>query len=153
VPDLVAGSIIRAGDFPPTVDDSQAGSYTVTSTTLGITTSGGTYVDCGVAFVAPTTGRILIHHAADLSNASAGDFVLVDIVVREGSTVGSGTAFFTGSGPTAIYTTSGSRHRWGVENMLEGLTPYDTYNVRLEHRVTAGTGTILRRTVIVKPAT
>lgn len=153
MPDLLAGSTVRALDTPPTVDDSQAGSYTVTSTTLGVATSGGTYVDCGIAFTAPTTGRVTIFHSADLSNASGGDFCLVDIVVREGGTVGAGTSFFTGSGPTAIYTTSGTRHRWGTANLLDGLTPGDTYNVRLEHRVTAGTGTILRRTVIVAPAT
>jgi hypothetical protein len=41
----------------------------------------------------------------------------------------------------------------GATTFVNGLTPGASYNVRLLHRVSANTGTIALRELIVEPAT
>jgi hypothetical protein len=154
LPDLLAGTTVNALDTPPTVQDAEVGSYTFTNTTFGVGTTGGTYADCGVAFVACTTGRAKIDWSAQLSNGSAGVGAIVAPVVREGSTVGSGTVVHAASLDEMLQVVGTSADRIGTAILVEGLTAGDTYNVRLEHRVgSASTGTAVRRIVIVAPAT
>src|SRR5690606_2822805 len=158
MPDLLAGTKVKAIDTPPTVSDSQTGLFTFTSTTYGVSVTSGTYADCGVAFVAPTTGRVLVKLAGYVRSSAANSAALVAPVIREGATVGSGTVVVSGSDLNSIQVSgSGSNtdgHRVGAEALIEGLTPGAIYNVRLEHRVSGSTtGTVTRRTVIVAPAT
>lgn len=152
MPDMLAGSTVRAIDTPPTVEDTQADSYTFTNTTFGIGTTGGTYNDCGVAFVAPTTGRVKIDYAALLSNTGTNG-TRVAPVVREGGTVGSGTIAVASSDANAVTNAAQFGILAGRALLVEGLVAGSTYNVRLDHRVTAGTGTAQFRSVIVAPAT
>jgi hypothetical protein len=154
LPDLLAGSTVNALDTPPTVQDAEAASYTFTNTTFGVATTGGTYADCGVAFVAPTTGRVKIDWSAQLDNGTAGIAAIVAPVVRTGGTVGSGTVIHAASLDEMLQVVGTSAHRNGTAILVESLTPGDTYNVRLEHRVgSASTGTAQRRIVIVAPCT
>lgn len=151
MPDLLAGTKVLAQDTPPTEADYEAGSYTFTNTSFGVTTTGGTYADCGTAFIAPTSGRVLINFAAQLSHSGTGS-AIISPVIREGSTVGSGTVFQAASDDTMIQTVGSNAHRHGAAILVEGLTPGDTYNVRLEHKMfSAGTATAVRRQVIVQP--
>ena len=153
MPDLNAGSKVKGLDTPPPVDDAQAGQFTFTVTSYGVATTGGTYADCGVAFVAPTTGRVKISVAAVLVNSTAGVGTLISPVVREGGTIGSGTTVKAATDNDCLQVNGTSGMRTSVFVMVEGLTPGDTYNVRLEHRVTANTGTATRRYVLVEPLT
>lgn len=148
--DWLAGEPVPA--LPPTVNDSQNDSFTFDSSTLGVDADSGTYADCGVAFLAPSTGRILVLFGGDLDNSGA-QFTVLAPVLRTGATVGSGTNVGDGDPEYALYT-NGDRYRAGSYWYVEGLTPGDPYNVRLEHRTTGGatTGTILRRNVTVVPA-
>ncbi|MGH9248617.1 MAG: hypothetical protein ACRD0W_03745 [Acidimicrobiales bacterium] len=158
MPDLLAGTTVNALDSPVTVADSEPGSFTFTNTTYGIGTTGGTYVDCGVAFVAPTTGRVLLHYSCNIANSSTASTLMAP-VVREGGTVGSGTTFLVALDDNAvtILPTAGVAAALiygGRPLLVTGLTPGSTYNVRLEHRVSAGSpGTLARRAVTVSPAT
>ena len=152
MPDLLAGTIVNALDVPTTVSNVQDGSFTFNLTTFGIDADTGTYVDCGVAFTAPTTGRVLVPFKGDLFNDTAAQFTVLSFVIREGSTVGSGTVFLAASDSRAIVNTGTSPVQAGITELVTGLTPGTVYNVRLEHRVGANIGTILRRTVIVAPA-
>src|SRR5215510_3899189 len=93
MPDLLAGTIVNALDTPSAVDNAQSGQFTFNATTYGIDNDSGTYVDCGVAFTAPTTGRVLIFINADGFNDTAAQFTAMSFVVRTGSTVGSGSVF------------------------------------------------------------
>ena len=158
MPDLLAGSKVKAIDTPPTVSDSQADLFTFTATTYGVAVTSGTYADCGVAFVAPTTGRVIVKTIGFLRASAAGLGALVAPVIREGATVGSGTVVVAANDMNAIQANgTGSNTdgcRLGAEALIEGLTPGGIYNVRLEHRVNgSGIGTATRRTVIVAPAT
>ena len=153
MPDLVAGSTVKALDTPVTVTDAEPGSYTFTNTTFGVGTTGGTYADCGVSFVAPTTGRVMLHYAGELSNNNGLSRTQVAPVVRTGGTVGSGTVVLAASQDEAVQVFGTTPHRTGVSTLVSGLTPGDPYNVRLEHRVDGNQGTALRRRVTVVPAT
>ena len=152
--DFLAGQTLTPLHFPPTVTNFQVGSFTFNATTFGTDNDSGTYVDCGVAFVAATTGRALINFGGSTDNDTAAAFTIMAPVVRAGGTVGSGTTFLAASDDEALSVGSTVAMRLAPPAVLvTGLTPGDTYNVRLEHRVSAGIGTLLRRRVTVAPAT
>jgi hypothetical protein len=153
MPDLLAGTIVNALDTPPTVENEQTGSFTFNATTYGIDADSGTYVDCGVAFTAPTTGRVRIDFGGNLRNDTAAQFAALSFVVRTGSTVGSGTVFQAASDDKSIVGTGTDPTTSSRQDLVSGLTPGDVYNVRLEHRAGANNGIILRRFVVVSPAT
>lgn len=151
--DLLAGTTITALDTPPTVTNVQTGSYTFTITAWGVATTGGTYVDCGVAFTACTTGRALLRYDAHLLNSTTAGTQIAP-VVRTGSTVGSGSTVVAATVDNMIQVQGTSGHRYGGHLLVTGLTAGSAYNVRLEHQVSsASTGTALRRSVTVAPAT
>lgn len=151
MPDFLAGQTLTALHFTPSVSDEEPDAFTCTNTSYGVTTTGGTYNDCGVAFMAPPTGRVLINYNAQSSNTSVS--TLVSPVIREGATVGSGVTVSAASDDDSIAGQASNEHRRGATRLVSGLTPGDSYNVRLEHRVSGGTGSIRRRSVIVAPAT
>lgn len=151
--DFLAGQVLTSGHFPPTVSNLQTGSFTFNATTFGIDADTGTYVDCGVAFVAPTTGRVKIDFAGTFDNDTSTAFTIMTPVVRTGSTVGSGTTVFAASDDEAISLGGTEAARFGSHTFVSGLTPGNVYNVRLEHRVSAGIGTLVRRRVTVSPFT
>lgn len=156
MPDLLAGTLITALDTPPTVEDQEAGSFTFNATAAwGIDADAGTYVDCGVAFTAPTTGRVKVDWRGELDNNTAGSWTGLSYVVRTGNVVGSGTTFQVADHSRAIITYNPTHGEFGMSDLVTGLTPGDAYNVRLEHLVGGGgaTGTLLRRAVTVTPAT
>ena|SRR5690606_11436361 len=151
MPDLLAGSTVRALDTPPAASDAQLDGFSFTNTTYGTGVSSGTYVDCGTAFMAPTTGRVLVILSGEILNAS-GATTRMAPVVREGPVIGSGAVIVpandvnsvTNQGSTAILTAQVA--------LIENLSPGETYNVRLEHRVSGGTGTLRNRRVVVIPS-
>lgn len=146
--DFLDGQTLTAGHFPVTKGDRQNGSFTFNATTYGVDNDSGTYADCGKAFVASVTGRALLLYKGWFSNSGA-NFTLMTPVVREGSTVGSGTSFLAASDDNAIGFNNAGQYAFGGDYFLEGLTPLATYNVRLEHRATGGIGTIQRRSVTI----
>ncbi|MDQ7910266.1 hypothetical protein RB614_37810 [Phytohabitans sp. ZYX-F-186] len=148
MPELRAGTVITGTDVPTMVSAIVTGLESPTSTSFiaGSAT-------CGVAFVAPTTGRVLIEWRANLDN-STNAFTIVAPEVRTGSSVGSGTVVLAASDVNALYGFGTNELGFGCFVPLDGLTPGESYNVRLMHRVTSGTGTIQNsREVIVLPLT
>lgn len=152
MPDFLAGQTLTPLHFPPTVSNEQAGSFTFTITSFGVTTASGTYADCGVAFLGPATGRVVVDFGGNVLNSGASS-TLLGFVIRLGATVGSGSVFEAASNAAAVGMQGTSAVKGGRSFLVDGLTPGDPYNVRLEHRVTAGTGTCSERNVIVRPAT
>lgn len=124
------------------------GSFTTTSTSF--TVVGGLF--CAVAFVAPASGKVLVHHVAELYNNTGGAYTGVGLQVATDPTFGAGTVVFAAGFDNAVFIqnpTTGVRA--GVSNLVTGLTPGADYNATLYHAVTAGIGTIVRRAVIVTP--
>jgi hypothetical protein len=150
MPDFLAGQTLTALHFTPGVADTQSDSFSFDGTTYGVDADSGTYNDCGAAFVAPNSGRVLIHWAGRLDNSGANS-TSISPVVREGTSVGSGTSVLAADLNNSVLNIGTDERRIGASYLLEGLTPGDDYNVRLEHRVSAGTGTIQGRHVAVVP--
>jgi hypothetical protein len=151
MPDLLAGTTVRGLDFPKAVSDRGDTSFDATNTTFGTASTGGTYDEVGVVFTAPTSGRVAIHTAARLKNTAAGNGTLAAPEIRIGSTIGSGTAVQAIGDGHGVADYSGAFSRQGATTYVEGLTPGSSYNVRLLHRVSAGTGSIALRELIVVP--
>lgn len=154
MPDLLAGTIIQANDTPPMVTNAQTGSFTFNSTTYGIDADSGTYVDCGAAFTACTTGRAIVGLVFGGVNNTASVNNVMSFVIRAGSTVGAGAVFLAADDTRAVYDAPGSVAgiAVGATFGVTGLTPGSVYNIRLEHRVTGGIATIYSRSVTVSPA-
>ncbi|GAA2298248.1 hypothetical protein GCM10010402_66050 [Actinomadura luteofluorescens] len=152
MPDLLAGTVVKAEDTPRTKSARGDSSFTATITGFGVGTTSGTYEEGAVVIVAPTTGRIKIHTAARMTNSSTGG-TLVAPEIRAGDVIGSGTAVQTIGDGHGVSHYGASFARCGAATFVEGLTPGASYNVRLLHRASANTATIALRELIVEPAT
>lgn len=152
MPDLLAGSTVRALDTPPAVSDTQLDGFSFTNTTYGVGSTDGTYVDCGTAFMAPTTGRVLVILSAQIVNAAVNTTRMAP-VVREGPVIGSGAVIVPANDVNSIANQGPNTAVLAAQvALIENLSPGETYNVRLEHRVSGGTGTLWNRRVVVIPS-
>lgn len=147
---VAAGHRLTTLDFLPTESDTQDDSFSFDSGTFGVDADSGTYVTCGVAFLAPFSGKVKIDFAAALDHATTASTEVCP-VVREGSVIGSGATIVAASSAIAIRNVGTDDRRFGAHIFVEGLTPGDDYNVRLEHRTSGGTATVQRRIVTVIP--
>lgn len=150
MPDLLAGTTVYAADTPPTVGSIVDPSFSCTITTYGTAASAGSYSECAVTFTAPTTGRVTIHLSARMVNTTATDGTMVCTETREGSVIGSGT-IVDGVGDRGPSNYGVELGRSGTSHLVSGLTPGAAYNCRVLHKVTAGTGSIALRELIVRP--
>lgn len=121
-------------------------SYTPTLTTAGV---------LGVAFVAPTSGKVAVHYGSRGQHSVNGGNTYTCVVIRTGNTPGSGS-LVQGSADTWAISSGivGGTAAIGAgrSKLVSGLTPGDDYNATLEHKiVTAGTGSFLDRSVLVVP--
>lgn len=128
--------------------------------TSGTTTSGsytGTLTgaaSCGTAFVAPPSGKVTILFATAAYPSGANFETKTTVWVGTGSTVGAGTETLPANDNNMILfqsTATGIVYRTSSFAEVSGLTAGNTYNVQLRHKVSAGTGTFLYRTVKVLP--
>jgi len=148
-----AGQIIRAADFDGWATDEDTTDETnFNSTTF---TLGGTTV--GVAFTAPTSGRVLLLVGGRIHlNSATGQRVLLTPEVRTGSSVGLGTVVFAAADDYALEVGQTANDRLGGARAVpvEGLTAGTVYNVSLWHRnaaSVASAASIFFRTVQVIP--
>lgn len=146
-----AGDIIKALDFPAAVSAAEDTSGTTTSTTYTSTLTGG--VACGVTFIAPTSGRVIVHNAALLDHSSASGETYLGWILRTGSTVGSGTVVVSAADSRAILHVGTAAERHGADHLAGGLTPGATYNIIQAFRTSASTATYANKVLIVKPTT
>lgn len=147
MPDLLAGSIVRALDTPPVQQDAQISTTTTTSTTFA---ASGT--DCAVTFTAPSTGRVLIHISARMINSATGG-TIASPETREGAVVGSGAVIEVAVESNTISHYGASFSAQGKTSMLSGLTPGAVYNTRIMMRASSGTASFANRQIVVTPAT
>lgn len=145
---LVLGAI-RPGtsDASITVSDSSAPNEGTTSIAyVPLTTT------VGVAFIAPSTGRVMIHYKAYLTCAG-GSLAYLAPEVLEGDTIGTGTPVLAASDANALFQPFGSTLSFSGYVLLEDLTPGSSYTVRLLMRSSAGANVIAgNRDVTVVPA-
>lgn len=160
---LAVGARVMAIFIPP------AGNYVVGLPTFGLatavrqfvqaifTTTSTTYATgtvCGVAFVAPPSGKVMIRWSAELHHGTS--FILVSPQVRTGSTVNAGTIVttpvdWTANDDRTVRNDNALDVRSSDQDLMYSLVPGSSYNVTLLHRVGALTGTIGRRRITVTP--
>lgn len=109
---------------------------------------------CGETFEAPPSGRVLIHISAYIENSAANN-TFMGFEVRAGTVVGSGTVVtgFGADDSRAISRNNINEAHFGRTFAVTGLTPGSDYNAQLMHRVTAGTGTLQYRHIVIEPTT
>lgn len=129
-----------------TTADRQDATGTTTSTAFTATLTGGT--SCGLAFVAPASGSVLIHNTMNGFNGGGASFGAFE--VRAGGTVGSGAVFQAAVDTKAIVLGAASL-AMTYTTLVTGLTPGSIYNVRQMFRVSAGTGTYAWKELCVGP--
>lgn len=149
---LVAGARVALVLIPPSgiyaIAPLRGGSTRVSHTqTASSTVNTNVYQDltniAGVAFIGPPSGSVTIDFTAFMSNDTATGATLVAPAIFSGSTtIGDGTAFLTAPLSQALVfnqAIAGEGLRYGSSLHVEGLTPYEQYNVSLQAR-TGGVG-------------
>lgn len=144
--DLTAGTVITGTDVTPAVLDGASSAQT------GFSVTSYTYDSMAVAFVAPTTGRVLVQWGGWLDTNGA-NTVYLSFEIRTGSTISAGSVVFAASDENAMYHSNTNQCAMGMFCPVSGLTPGASYHVRLMHRVTAGTGSVDNQEVNVIPLT
>lgn len=147
--DLLAGTTVNANDTPPTVSDR---SDTAILAFANTSYAAGTPA-VGVAFTAPTTGRVLVHLSAFLDNSTAGGQSYCSFRLGTGSTVGAGTQILAADDSRSLLVTGVDQGRFGITELVSGLTPGSVYNVQVQHKRITANGDITWRHIIVAPAT
>jgi hypothetical protein len=146
-----------AGELPATVQSVQDSRYSAINTTYGTAAvDPALYAHCEVVFVAPPSGRAIIHWSGALRNLSDSESPVAYLSpeVRAGATPGSGTVVLPPADVRTVrcnFAGAIQTVRAGASHMLSGLTPGATYNARILHRVTSSTGEFFFRSLIVAP--
>lgn len=137
-----------------TGDKLTAMSTTSTTESAGGSSGSTVYVavgaTCGVTFVAPASGAVVIHFGSAGFNSGANDN-RTTVEVRLGITIGSGTVFLAAIDNNGVLFTGSVTYRIGSFVTVPGLTPGSTYNAQVLHRTSAGTGSWVQRSLTVCP--
>lgn len=139
---LVATQTVKASNA--TDGNTTSTGYIVALTTAGV---------CGVAFVAPPSGKVTVLFATASYNPSANVDNKTAVRVGQTNVIGGGTEVYAATDNDMILTNVAAnlatRHTGFAE--ISGLTPGNTYNACMAHRVSAGTGHFLFRSIKVIP--
>jgi hypothetical protein len=127
-----------------------------TTTSTGYTGTLATAGSCGTAFVAPPSGKVTIHSQVSAYASATNLEVKTAFWVGTGSSVGSGTEVYAANDNDQSMVQTGGGTATNVASMagwaeVSGLTPGNTYNCQLRHRVNGGIGTWLYRKIKVIP--
>lgn len=128
--------------------DTEAASGTTTSTGYTATLTSGTA--CGVAFVAPASGKVLIHNSVAMFNSGAANVTYCTVRLCAGASIGAGTELMAAVDDNSVNHSGTSQMRASVTIPIFGLTPGASYNLQQFFKVAAGTGTFLHKVLIVE---
>lgn len=154
---MAAGSKILAGDFPSVTTDTEPTDETISATSF----ASGTNV-CGMTFVAPTSGTVVVLWSVRMNadTGGANHRVLCSVKVSTGGTIDSGTVVSAASDDSAIEspetaasgTIGQSRIACSMFRVIAGLTAGSTYNAVVQTKVAVAlSGTVFQRDVTVIP--
>lgn len=144
-----AGDFILAADFPETRSASSSADELAFNNTSY--QQGSTVV--GIDFIAPTSGRVMVHWSAQFEPNTA-NRVRVGTAVYEGGVIGSGTVVSAASDDDSLISPDVANQDTGIGRgrFVSGLTAGDTYNAVIEFKMdTAGNGDIFARKITVIP--
>lgn len=132
-----------------TLSNSQATAATTTSLTYTETLTGG--AACSVIFVAPASGKVIVHNSGTARNSTTARST-ISWIIRNGGTVGAGTTFLDGGDNFAVSVVGAEEMMVGRAVLVTGLSSGSTYNIRQQFKnSSASTGTFDRKHLIVQP--
>lgn len=127
------------------------------SVTATVNTASTSYValagDPGIAFVAPTSGRVKITIGAALTGNAADTYAMMGIQVRTGNVVGLGTIFVAvNDNDVLAHLGTGNDIAASRVTLVSGLTATSNYNVQVLYKKLSGAGDAFfaRRNIIVE---
>jgi len=148
MPDLLAGTLVKALDFPPSQYDAEDTLQTgVSSTSYTAPTNA-----CSVTFTAPTSGRVKLIVGGGFRDTSGDDQGFITAEIRENNVSGAivlgASAYRNGyiSEPEASDYLYHSRI-----TLVEGLTPGQTYFARILIKVDGGAADLRSKNLAVIP--
>lgn len=152
-----SGSKVLSLDAPTVTTDGEPTDESFSNTSF----DSGTNV-CGMTFVAPTSGTVLVLWSCRMNADTGGTNhrVLCSVKVSTGGTIDSGTVVSPASDDSAIEspetaasgTIGQSRLATAMFRVVSGLTAGATYNVVVQKKAAVSlTGTIFQRDVTVLP--
>ncbi|HEX5120366.1 MAG TPA: hypothetical protein VFW65_34725 [Pseudonocardiaceae bacterium] len=144
---FTAGTKVRASDLNDLADEGSATyEYANLSTTINnlavITFTAmldGSSNSCGVAFVAPPSGQVVIRWGANIVSGTTSSTVLTGTAVRQGATIGSGTIVDDVADADCFEVNSTTRVPGQRERQVDGLTAGNSYNARISWRNSGST--------------
>ena len=134
--------------------------FTVSNDTT-VSTSYFAGTNNGVAFTAPTSGKVYVTFEGWVGSNGTGNTPLTYMSdeIRTGGTVGSGSIVsgWAASDDRAIINPAnditGFSYGWGMlRHLVTGLTPGSQYNVRTVFRAVSSTAAVNKRRILVEPA-
>jgi hypothetical protein len=146
----VAGDRVKALDFSPAAIDEDA----TQQTNIGTSFAAGS-PECGVAFVAPTSGTVMIVVSGYVRDDASANYGTIGWELYTGTS--SGGTLTVASGPweheLRLYVPSGPTGANASKvTVHSGLTAGDDYYIRTVHKAnTSGTLDVLMRAVLVVP--
>ncbi|MFI7677866.1 hypothetical protein [Actinophytocola sp. NPDC049390] len=144
-----AGQRLTANVLGVAESSAETASGSTTSTTYTATLTGGTA--CGVAFVAPASGTVLVHNSSFVDNSTSGRSYMT-FRIRTGGTIGSGTDVVAAVDDNAVSVLGADDASFGRAVMVEGLTAGATYNCQQLFKASAGTtATFQWKKLVVQP--
>lgn len=140
------------------IDDTISGVPITQSSSVaaGVTTASTSYValagDPGIAFTAPSSGRVLVTIGAALTGDAADTYAMMGFQVRTGSSVGTGTIVTAANDNDTLAHVGISDIAASRTTLVSGLTAGSSYNVQVLYKRFGGTGNTFfaRRNVIVE---
>jgi hypothetical protein len=135
----------------PITQSSSVAATVNTASTSFVALSG----DPGLAFTAPSSGRVTVTIGAAMAGGTAATFCLMGFQVRTGAVVGSGTIVVAVNDNDTLGSTGTEDMAASRVTLVTGLTAAASYNVQCLYKVLSGGGTAFfaRRNVIVESVT
>ena len=135
--------VMRKREFRFT--DNTATTYTGSGGTMGARGGEGT-------FVAPPSGIVKCTVIGQMRAGVAGQYAALAAEIRTGSVVGSGTVVKAAGSVDSINNANPQHVAGEFSHLQVGLTPGDTYNVRVLMLSPTGTGTFAQGRIIIEPS-
>lgn len=144
----LAGQRVRALDFTAAVKAENSTVLTNISTTLAVGVP-----EVGVAFIAPTSGKVLVTVGASVIDDGGSNSAILDWEIRLNNNAGA-VIVATGSNLRRLTLRGGAQAQEASRTVLvTGLTPGSTYFARTLHAAYAGaTVDIYSRSITITPS-
>jgi hypothetical protein len=137
------GTAVAVADSDTAISTTSSAAYTESW--------GGSNTPSAVAFVAPPSGKVIIHNSSYVDNNNATGYTYLSWILRNGAVIGSGTTVALANDGWALVTFGVAGSAQGRATLVTGLTGGNSYNVRQAMKVVGGQAESQFRHLAVEP--